>query len=430
MAAGRIFRISIGLMVLFFLVNYVQASSTTIYVLEVEGVIDPVVSGYVSKGIKLAEENGGEALVIQLDTPGGLDLAMREVIKEILESDVPIVVYVYPSGARAASAGSFIMMAAHVVAMAPGTNVGAAHPVAMGIGGTGEVSDKVTNDAAAYMRSIAELKGRNVVVAEGFVYNSTSLTAKDAIGVGIVDIVADDYDSLLDELDGFSVKLSSGKKTIRTRDGVIRKLPMSAAEGFLHTISNPTIAYLLLLAGLYGIMFELQSPGAVLPGVIGGISILLALWAFQAISLSFTGIALIIFAIVLFIAELYTPTIGILAAGGILSFIIGSMMLINAEKEPYVRISLGIIISTALLTVLFFVFAVGLTIKTQRKRPATGAEGMIGLLGTAKTDLDPEGSIFVHGELWSARAASGTIAKEKRVKVMGVEDLTLLVEEA
>jgi membrane-bound serine protease (ClpP class) len=430
MAAGRIFRISIGLMVLFFLVNYVQASSTTIYVLEVEGVIDPVVSGYVSKGIKLAEENGGEALVIQLDTPGGLDLAMREVIKEILESDVPIVVYVYPSGARAASAGSFIMMAAHVVAMAPGTNVGAAHPVAMGIGGTGEVSDKVTNDAAAYMRSIAELKGRNVVVAEGFVYNSTSLTAKDAIGVGIVDIVADDYDSLLDELDGFSVKLSSGKKTIRTRDGVIRKLPMSAAEGFLHTISNPTIAYLLFLAGLYGIMFELQSPGAVLPGVIGGISILLALWAFQAISLSFTGIALIIFAIVLFIAELYTPTIGILAAGGILSFIIGSMMLINAEKEPYVRISLGIIISTALLTVLFFVFAVGLTIKTQRKRPATGAEGMIGLLGTAKTDLDPEGSIFVHGELWSARAASGTIAKEKRVKVMGVEDLTLLVEEA
>ncbi|MFQ5887539.1 MAG: nodulation protein NfeD [Candidatus Hydrothermarchaeales archaeon] len=430
MVAGRVFRISIGLIILLFLVNYVQASSTTIYVLEVEGVIDPVVSGYVSKGIKLAEEKGAEAVVIQLDTPGGLDLAMREIIKEILESDVPIVVYVYPSGARAASAGSFIMMAAHVAAMAPGTNVGAAHPVAMGIGGTGEVSDKVTNDAAAYMRSIAELKGRNVEVAEGFVYNSTSLTAKDAIGLGIVDIVADDYDSLLEKLDGFSVELPSGKKTIRTRDGEIRRLPMTAIEQFLHTISNPTIAYLLLLAGLYGIMFELQNPGAVLPGVIGGISILLALWAFQAISLSFTGIALIIFAIVLFIAELYTPTMGILAAGGILSFIIGSMMLINAEKEPYVRISLGIIISTAILTALFFVFAIGLTIKTQRKKPATGAEGMIGLMGTAKTDLDPEGSIFVHGELWSAKAAHGIIAKSSRIKVVGVEGLTLIVEEA
>jgi membrane-bound serine protease (ClpP class) len=429
MAARRFFKISIGLMVLFSLVNYAQASSTTIYVLEVEGVIDPVVSGYVSKGIRSAEENGAEVVVIQLDTPGGLDLAMREMIKEILESDVPIVVYVYPSGARAASAGSFIMMAAHVAAMAPGTNVGAAHPVAMGIGGAGEVSEKVTNDAAAYMRSIAELKGRNVEVAEGFVYNSTSLTAKDAIELGIVDIVADDYDSLLEELDGFSVELPSGKKTIRTGDGKIRRLPMSAVEGFLHTISNPTIAYLLLLAGLYGIMFELQSPGALLPGIVGGISILLALWAFQAISLSFTGIALIIFAIVLFIAELYTPTLGILAAGGIISFIIGSLMLINAEKEPYVRISLGIIISTAILTALFFVFAIGLTIKTQRKKPTTGAEGIIGLVGTAKTNLDPDGSIFVHGELWSARAASGTIAKGKRVKVVGVEGLTLLVEE-
>ncbi len=432
MAFGRIFRIQVVLLILslLFFINYAQTSPPTVYILEVEGVIDSVVSGYVSKGIDLAAAEGGEALVLQMDTPGGLDTSMREIIKEVLESEVPVVVYVYPGGARAASAGSFIMMAAHVAAMAPGTNVGAAHPVAVGVGGVGEVSEKVVNDAAAYMKSIAEKRSRNAVVAQSFVYNSTSITAGDAKEKGIADIVAGDYDALLGELDGFSVDTPSGRKTIETQGAVLRRIPMSAVERFLHMISNPTVAYILFLAGIYGIIFELQNPGAVLPGVMGGICILLALWSFQALSISATGAALIVFAILLFIAELHAPGTGILALGGIVSFILGSMMLINAEKEPYVRISLSVIITAAIVTALFFIFAVGLTIRTQRRKPTTGAEGMIGLTGTTKTELTPEGSILVHGELWRARAKTGTIASGKRVKVVDIDDLTLIVEEA
>ncbi|MEE9594059.1 MAG: nodulation protein NfeD [Candidatus Hydrothermarchaeales archaeon] len=431
MAFGRILGIPISFLVLtlFFFINYAQTPSNSIYVLEVEGVIDSVVSGYVAKGINIAIEDDAEAIVIQMDTPGGLDISMRTIIKDVLESEVPVVVYVYPGGARAASAGSFILMAAHVTAMAPGTNVGAAHPVAIGVGGTADVSEKIVNDAAAYMKSIAEARGRDTEVAQSFVYNSTSITARDAMEKGIVDIVAGDYDALLEELDGYSVDVASGKKTIKTQGAVVKRLPMSASERFLHTISNPTVAYILFLAGMYGIIFELQNPGAILPGVLGGISMLLALWSFQALSVSATGIAFIIFAVILFIAELYTPTMGILAAGGIMSLILGSILLINAEKEPYVRISLSVIISTAFITALFFLFVVGLTVKTQRKKPTTGIEGMVGLKGETKTELDPEGSIFVHGETWHARATAGSISKGKKIKVVDVENLTLIVEE-
>jgi len=431
MAFGRILGIPIGFIILTLLlfINYAQTPTNSVYVLEVEGVIDSVVSGYVSKGLAVATENNAEAIVIQMDTPGGLDLAMREIIKDILESDVPVVVYVYPGGARAASAGSFIMMASHVAAMAPGTNVGAAHPVAIGVGGAGDVSEKIVNDAAAYMKSIAEKRKRDVDIAQGFVYNSTSITANDAKEKGIVDIVAEDYDTLLEELHGVSVEVPSGRKTLRTRGAVIKRVPMSVSENFLHTISNPTVAYILFLAGIYGIYFELQNPGAVLPGVLGGISILLALWAFQALSVSATGIGLIIFAIILFIAELYTPTMGILAAGGIISLILGSILLINAEKEPYVRISLSVILSTAVMSALFFLYVVGLTVKTQKKKPTTGVEGMVGSTGETKTKLDPDGSVFVHGELWQARAAVGSIPKGKKVKVVEAENLTLVVEE-
>jgi len=431
MAFGRILGIPIGFLILTLLlfINYAQTPTNNVYVLEVEGIIDSVVSGYVSKGIAVASENNAEAIVIQMDTPGGLDLAMREIIKDILESDVPVVVYVYPGGARAASAGSFIMMASHVAAMAPGTNVGAAHPVAIGVGGTSDVSEKIVNDAAAYIKSIAEKRKRDVDIAQGFVYNSTSVTATEAKEKGIVDIVAEDYDTLLEELHGVSVDVPSGRKTLRTRGAVIKRVPMTVSENFLHTISNPTVAYILFLAGIYGIYFELQNPGAVLPGVLGGISILLALWAFQALSVSATGIGLILFAVILFIAELYTPTMGILAAGGIISLILGSILLINAEKEPYVRISLSVIFSTAVISALFFLYVVGLTVKTQKKKPTTGIEGMVGSTGKAKTKLDPEGSVFVHGELWQARAAAGSISKGKKVKVIEAENLTLVVEE-
>lgn len=430
MALRRIFGIgTAGILFILLLINYAHASPNVVYVLEVEGVIDPVVSGYVSKGIKEAEAASVEALIIQMDTPGGLDTAMREIIKDIFDAEVPVVVYVYPSGARAASAGSFILVSSHIAAMTPGTNVGAAHPVALGVGGAGEVSEKVVNDAAAYMKSIAEKKKRNIALAQSFVYNSTSITPSEALEAGIIEIVAEDYESLLRDLDGLSVDTESGRKTMHTRGAEIVRLPMSSTERFLHTISNPNVAYILFLAGIYGIIFELSTPGAILPGVVGGIFILLALWSFQALSISAAGVALILFAVILFIAEVHTPTMGILTAGGIISLILGSIMLINAEEEPYVRISLSVILSAAALTALFFIFAVGLTIRTQKKRPTTGREGMVGLTGVAKTDVGLEGSVFVHGELWKAKAARDNISKDKEVRVVGVDELILIVEE-
>ncbi len=408
---------------LFISLAYAQAAEEQIYVLKVEGVIDPVVSDYIGRGISTAERENA-ALIIQLDTPGGLDTAMRGIIQDVLNSEIPVVVYVYPQGARAASAGSFILVASHVAAMTPGTNVGAAHPVAMG--GETNVSEKIVNDAVAYIKSLAELKKRNVSLAASFVYNSTSITATEALNSGVADIVAEDYDSLLSQLDGRRVEVKSGEKILRTKNARRIELPMSAREEFLHIISNPNIAYLLFLAGIYGIIFELSNPGAILPGVIGGICILLALWSFQALSVSAAGAALIIFAIILFIADVKAPTHGILTAGGIIALFLGSVMLI---EEPFIRISLGIIAPATIFTALFFAFAIGLAVKAHKRRPTTGMEGMIGVVGAAREDLSLEGSVFVRGELWRARAKGRAIQKDKKIKVVGVDNLVLIVEE-
>lgn len=410
--------------ILFFLsLSCAYAAEEQVYILKVEGVIDPIVSDYIRRGISTAEKENA-ALIIQLDTPGGLDTSMRSIIQDILNSGTPVIVYVHPQGARAASAGSFILVASHVAAMTPGTNVGAAHPVALM--GNASVSEKIVNDAAAYMKSLAELKKRNVSLAASFVYNSTSITATEALNSGIADLIADDYDSLLSQLDGRRVEVKSGEKILRTKNAKRVELPMSAREEFLHIISNPNIAYLLFLAGIYGIIFELSNPGAILPGVVGGICILLALWSFQALSVSAAGAALIIFAIVLFIAEVMAPTHGILAAGGIIALFLGSLMLI---EEPFIKISLGVVAPATIFTALFFAFALGLAIKAQRRKPTTGIEGMLGLVGVAREELNPEGGIFVRGELWRARAKSGAIQKDKKVKIVGADNLILIVEE-
>jgi membrane-bound serine protease (ClpP class) len=354
---------------------------------------------------------------------------MRKIIKEIETSPIPVVAYVYPNGARAASAGSFIVVASHVAAMAPATNLGAAHPVAVGTGG--EVGEKIVNDAAAYMRSLAELRGRNVTLAESFVVNSTSITASDALRFNIVDIVANDYGELLQKLDGMKVTTLAGELEIDTRGMELVREPLSAREKFLHTISNPNIAYLLFLAGIYGIIFELSNPGAILPGVIGGISLLLAFWSFQALSVSATGLALIIFALILFLLELKTPTHGFLTLGGVISLLLGSIMLFDPEKEPYLRLSLGVIIPATLFTAGFFAFALGLAVKAQKRKVTTGAQGMVGMGGRGVEDLDPEGWIHVHGEKWRAESAGGErIGAGERVRVVGVRGLVLLVEKA
>ncbi|MEE8400994.1 MAG: nodulation protein NfeD [Candidatus Hydrothermarchaeaceae archaeon] len=407
----------------------VFAAEDTIYLLKVDGIIDSVMSDYVSRGIEKAESEGALAIIIQIDTPGGLDTSMRGIIKDVLNSKVPVVVYVYPGGARAASAGSFILMSGHVAAMAPGTNTGAAHPVSMGMGQVEAVSEKVTNDASATMRSIAQKRGKNVTLAESFVRNSTSITAEEARIWGIADILAEDYDDLLNQLDGRHVETVSQNVTLGTRGAQIVKIPLSPREDFLHLLSDPNIAYILFIVGFYGLIFELSSPGAILPGVVGGISILLALWSFQALTVSTAGLGLIVFAILLFAAETQVPSHGVLAVGGTISLFLGSIFLLDTEKEPFVQISLNLILAVTLLTALFFAILIGFIAKAQKLRPSTGMEGMVGKTGIAKSRLDPEGDVFIRGELWRARA-EGAVRKDRKVKVLGAENLVLIVEEA
>jgi membrane-bound serine protease (ClpP class) len=313
--------------------------------------------------------------------------------------------------------------------MAPGTNTGAAHPVSIGMGQAEAVTEKVTNDAAATMKSIAQKRGRNATLAESFVTNSTSITAREALDHGIADIVAADYADLLRQLDGREVETASENVTLNTREAEIEEIPLSPREDFLHILSDPNIAYILFILGFYGLIFELSSPGAVLPGVVGGICILLALWSFQALTVSTAGLALIVFAILLFVAETQVSSHGVLGVGGAISLFLGSIFLIDVEKEPFVQISLNLILLVTLLTVLFFVIVVGFVIKAHKRKPTIGASAMVGMIGVTKSELDPEGDVFVRGELWKARADK-TIKKDRKVKVIRVENLVLVVEEA
>ncbi len=400
-----------------------------VYKAEVTGVIDPVVAEYVHRVIKEAEENRADAVLLVMDTPGGLDRSMRSIIKDILNSEVPVIGYVYPKGSRAASAGSFILMACHIAAMSPGTSIGAAHPV--GITLTGEakaVEEKITQDAASYMRSLADLRGRNTTMAESFVVNSISLTETEALKNGVIDVIADDEGDLLKKVDGRKVEVGNTTVTLETSGKEVVFIPMSNRDKFLHTISNPNLAYLLFMAGIYGIIFELSNPGAILPGIIGVVCILLALWSFQAISVSSAGLALILFGILLFIAEIKVASHGLLTAGGIGAIVLGSLLLINPAQEPFIRISYVSIASVVGITLLFFSIAIAKVVQAQRRRPSTGIEGMIGEIGEAKTDISPEGYVFVHGELWRARAEK-PIKKGRKVKIVGAENLTLIVEE-
>ena len=420
----------IGFLLAFFgallvLASALPAEAARVDVIRVEGVISPSTADYIISAIKEADKEGAEALVIELDTPGGLDLSMRDIIKEMLASPVPIVVYVSPSGARAASAGAFITIAAHIAAMAPGTNIGAAHPVAMGGQMDKEMTKKVVSDAAAYIRTIAEKRGRNVQWAEDAVRKSVSATEKEALKFKVIDLVAERLDDLLVAINGRSVQTAKGRVTIHTKGATVRRGEMTFRDKVLKVISDPTIAYILLLLGLAGLYFELSNPGAILPGILGGICLLLALWAFQTLPINIAGLLLILLALILFIAEVKVASHGLLTAGGIASLILGSLMLIRTP-EPFMQISRGVIIGTSLATAAFFAFVAGAGLKAQKRRPATGLEGLIGEVGTARTKLNPEGQVFVRGELWNARCEEGAEEGE-RVKVAGVEGLKLRV---
>ena len=407
---------------------YYTTPKPSIYLLQLNGIINPITSQYVVSGIEDAEAEGAECLILQLDTPGGLDTSMRDIIKKMLNSTIPIIVYVSPSGGRAASAGVFITLASNIAAMAPGTNIGAAHPVVMGGEEIDEVMKaKMENDATAYIKTITEKRGRNTQWAEKAVRESVSITEQEAIEIGVIEFIANDVNELIEIINGVRVTTASGEKVLNTKDAEIIPVKMTFKDLFLHSLTNPNVAYILLFLGIYGILGEFSHPGSFFPGIVGGISLILAFVAFQSIPINYAGLLLIIFGIVLLVIEVYTPTFGVLTAGGVTSLVLGSFML-SKSTAPFLRISLGLIISMSLATAAFFVFALSKGIKIQWKKPVTGREGLIGKIGIAKTDLTPEGTIFIHGERWQASTEDELIKVEEEVEVLEVKGLQLIVK--
>ncbi len=401
------------------------SAEADVIVINVAGIVNPVMSEFILKGIEKAVQEKADALVIELDTPGGLDTSMRTIVKKIISSEVPVVVYVSPSGARAASAGVFITIAAHVAAMAPGTNIGAAHPV--GVGGKMEktMAEKAVNDAAAYIKSLAEKRGRNAEWAEKAVRESLSITEQEALKLNVIDMVAPDLRSLLDKIEGMEVETSVGKKVLNTRGVGIVRLETTMRHKILDLISDPNVAYMLMLIGFYGIFFELTSPGAIFPGVIGTLSLILALYSFQTLPVNYAGFLLIVLAIVLFILEIKVASYGLLTIGGVISMLIGSLMLFDSPL-PFLRLSMKVILPAVIITTLFFGLTVYLALKAYRRKPVTGAEGLVGLEGEARTDINGRGQVFVNGEIWTARC-DGPLKAGERIVVEGVENLTLKV---
>jgi len=397
-------------------------------VVSVSDAITPPISEYILKSIRQAAESGAQAIVIQLDTPGGLDLSMRDIIKECLNAPVPVVVYVSPSGARAASAGVLITISAHVAAMAPGTNIGAAHPVAMGIGKADEtMMEKVENDAVAYGRGIADQRGRNADWIEEAIRKSVSVTAEEALRLKVIDLVAEDLERLLEKIDGREVKLASGPRVLKTKGAEINRREMGFREKVLITISNPNIAFILFLLGLAGLYFEFSSPGVILPGIIGGISLILAFFAFQTLPVNYAGILLILFAVILFIAEIKVVSHGVLTIGGVVSLVLGSIMLFESP-DPALRVSWSVLVPAVAIVSLFFVAVISIAVRAQMRKVMTSREGLIGARGEALSDVHERGKVLIGGEYWNAFSRE-PIAKGKKVEVVAVDGLNVEVRE-
>lgn len=394
-----------------------------------DGVVNPVTAEYLHDAILEAEAARATALVVELDTPGGLDTSMRTIIKDFTAARVPVVVYVAPSGGRAASAGVFLTLAAHVAAMAPGTNIGAAHPVAMGGGEMDKtMREKVENDSVAYIKSIAEQRGRNATWAEEAVRKSVSATEKEALNLKIIDLIADDLPMLLERLEGRSVALASGPAVLHTKGAPRRDFPMTWRLEMLKALSDPNIAYVLMTIGTIGILAELYNPGAILPGIVGAISLILAFYSFQSLPVNYAGVLLMLLGIVLFILEVSVTSYGLLALGGVTSMILGSLMLVKADA-PFLQISWAVILPVVGLAAGLTLLMVGMGVRAMRRPPTTGREGMVGLVGVAKTPLVPHGKLLVRGELWEA-VSDQPLQPGDEAEVLRLEGLTLHVKPA
>ena len=398
-------------------------------VITVDAVITPPIAEYILQSIQDSAAHSADGLIILLDTPGGLDTSMREIAKGILNAPLPVIVFVHPAGARAASAGVIITISAHIAAMSPGTNIGAAHPVNASGGEMNKtMNQKVENDAVAYVKGIAKKRGRNETWVAKSVMKSESITAEEALKLKVIDIVAVNMDELLQKMDGRRVVLPKGEITLNTKNAEIREKDMGLRLKILSVISNPNIAYLLFLAGIAGLYFEFSNPGAILPGVVGGISLLLAFFALQTLPVSYAGVLLILFALILFIAEMKVASYGLLSVGGVISLFMGSLLLFDSP-DPALKVSFQILVPAVIVLSLFFIAVTRLIIKAQLGRKLTGKEELGNALGMSVTDISPtEGTVSVMGEYWRA-VSDKDIAANRSVRVKSVEGLTLRVEE-
>jgi membrane-bound serine protease (ClpP class) len=412
-------------------------SAPRVDVAVVSGMIGPVSSQFIEECMASASSAGADMLVIQLDTPGGLLTATREMVKMLLGSQLPVAVYVAPAGSRAGSAGVFITLAAHIAAMAPGTNIGAAHPVSVGIGGgddsTSVMNEKIINDTAAFIKTIASQRDRNVAWADSAVRYSVSITETEALQRGVIDLVAPSVEALVDSLDSRVVALSATDSvTLELAGARIVTHEYNWRYKLLDRLSDPNIAYILFLAGLMGLYFELSNPGLIFPGVVGGISLILAFFAFQTLPINYAGVLLIIFAIILFIVEIKVPSFGLLTIGGVISMVLGSIMLYKGEFSPTmpeISVSWDVLIPSVLFVAIFFIVVVGKAVQIHKKKATTGTQGIVGEEGEAITRLAPNGKVFIHGEIWKARSAGENIKAKSQIRVTSVSRLTLTVEQ-
>ncbi|HET6477856.1 MAG TPA: nodulation protein NfeD [Dehalococcoidales bacterium] len=427
----RILLILIGLLLAVSIAARAQTGGSRVDVLTVKGTINPVLTDYISRGIEQAEETGASAVIIQMDTPGGLDTAMRDIIQSIINARVPVVVYVSPAGARAASAGAYITLAAHVAVMAPNTAIGAATPVSLGGDGEAQMSEemkhKIINDAIAYIKDLASRHGRNAEWAEKAVRDGVSATSQEALQLNVVDMVVSDLDTLLSQLDGRQVTLIDGREVILdTQDATINHVKMKLIEDFLYTIADPNIAYLLLSLAMLGIMVEIFNPGLIFPGVVGAISLLLAFFSLGVLPVNWAGVLLIALAFGLFIGEVLTTTFGLFTAGGIVSLVIGSLILFKGA-DPLFQVDLWLIAAVTIVIAAVFAFVINRAIHAHRKQAATGREELIGKRAIVKVALDPEGTVFYKGELWSAISEKDSIEPGEEVIITAIDGLILHV---
>ena len=401
----------------------------TVVTIKVDGTINPASADFIHGSIQRAAAANAECIILHLNTPGGLLKSTRMIVSDILESPIPVVVYVSPGGAHAGSAGVFITLASHIAAMAPATNIGAAHPVAMQQQMDSTMSEKTTNDAAAFIRSIAEKRHRNVEWAERAVRRSYSYSETEALEDSVIDLIAENQKVLLQMIDGRSVSVHDKTVVLHTANAVVTEYDMSFWERMLDIISDPNLTYILFLLGLYGLLFELYNPGAILPGIVGVIALVLALYSMHTLPINYAGVALIVFAVILFLLEIKVVSHGLLAIGGTISLFLGSMMLIKSNPTfNFTGISRAVIISATAISALFFLFIIGLGLKAQRRKAVTGNESFIGEKAETITPLEPMGMVMVNGEVWSAESVSGNIGKQQKVRIKEIKNLKLFVE--